>query len=157
MYQKKKITRIFKLHLFIYISGSMADSSSNAETNIKTRRSDASLGSSHSTDQDNPRSSSSSGSSDIYKVHLKNNPPHQKGTASSDENSSVVRNAPNAHGNASSEDSSTTRQLSRQEMEEDNNGGECYSPQQNAPPFVNDSMVESNYHRLPFSDKTAAT
>ncbi|KAI9361005.1 hypothetical protein BD770DRAFT_383935 [Pilaira anomala] len=143
-------------------SGSMADSSSNAETNIKTRRSDASLGSSHSTDQDNPRSSSSSGSSDIYKVHLKNNPPHHNKGASSDENSSVVRNAPNhhhhhQHGNASSEDSSTTRQLSRQEMEEDNNGGECYSPQQNAPPFVNDSMVESNYHRLPFSDKTAAT
>lgn len=129
----------------------MADSSSNTESNnIKTRRSDASLGSSHSTDADNPRSSSSSGSSDIYKVHLKNHPSAKNSGTGSDEGS-TTRNS------NSLDDVLTTSQLSRQEMEEDNNGDECYSPQQNAPPFVSDSMVESNYHRLPFTDKTAAT
>lgn len=131
----------------------MADSSSNTESNIKTRRSDASLGSSHSTDADNPRSSSSSGSSDIYKVHLKNNPSakNDNGSGTGSDEGSTTRNS------NSPDDVLTTSQLSRQEMEEDNNGDECYSPQQNAPPFVSDSMVESNYHRLPFTDKTAAT
>ncbi|KAI9254422.1 hypothetical protein EDC94DRAFT_618785 [Helicostylum pulchrum] len=115
--------------------------------------SDASLGSCHSTDADNPRSSSSSGSSDIYKVHLKNNPPAKNNNSSSGTGSDEGSTTRNSN---SPDDILTTSQLSRQEMEEDNNGGECYSPQQNPPPFVSDSLVESNYHRLPFTDKTAA-
>lgn len=129
----------------------MADSSSNTENkNIKKRTSDTSLGSSNSTDggfnecDENPRSSSSSGLTDIYKVHLKNHPLDSQ--AKSDDQGSLTRN--------SIYSPSTIDPLS---LEDENNGGECYSPQQKAPPLISDNMAESNYHRLPFNDNTAAT
>ncbi|KAG2203905.1 hypothetical protein INT47_007488 [Mucor saturninus] len=134
-------------------SGSMADSSSNTEhKNVKKRTSDNSLGSSNSTDggfnnsDENPRSSSSSGSTDIYKVHLKNHPTEASQQRKSDE-CSLARN--------STDDSPSTMDPSS--LDDENNGGECYSPQQKAPPLISDNMAESNYHRLPFNDNTAAT
>lgn len=131
----------------------MADSSSNTENKNVTKRTSAnSLGSSNSTDggfnnsDENPRSSSSSGSTDIYKVHLKNHPAEALQQRKNDERS-LARN--------SADDSPST--IDPSSLDDENNGGECYSPQQKAPPLISDNMAESNYHRLPFNDNTAAT
>jgi hypothetical protein len=74
-------------------------------------------------------SSSSSGSSDIYKVHrekLKNK--------SSRVNDNGFYYSPGNNANDT----------------------ECYSPQQNPPPPMSETMANANYHRLPFSDNSAS-
>lgn len=98
--------------------------------------SDTSLDSSNSTEYgDNPRSSSSSGSTDIYKAHLRNNPPLPSIITTTRENESPP---------------------TIEEVEEENNGGECYSPQQKAPPPVSDNVAEPTF-RLPYTNDTAAS
>lgn len=155
----------------------MADSSSNGNdnSNIKYRRSDGSLGSSNSTDggsneADNARSSSSSGSTDIYKVHLKNNShngqhsnnshPHHHSQPLSLSTATKTTSSSEEGGNNSGERSQMLNihdlsdRLSpinnNNDMEEDEgNGDECYSPQQKAPPLVTDDNLFQDYHRIP--------
>lgn len=146
---------VYVIHIH---SGSLADSSSNGNDNNKM------TGSTESNspdgfiehDVDNARSSSSSGSTDIYKVH------RQCTTAASDSHnkSNIRSNEKESHIQSvgtkpSIELSGTTasQSLLGEAVEDDNNGEECYSPQQNAPPLISDSMAKSNYHRLPFTDK----
>lgn len=96
---------------------------------------------------DNARSSSSSGgSTDIYKMHRKI---HINTKGSSSEEGSVLR----------SMDTTPTIEVSTsttppdEEVDDDDvdDMEECYSPQQNAPPLISDNMAKSNYHRLPFN------
>jgi hypothetical protein len=150
----------------------MADSSSNGNdnNNIKNRRSDGSLGSSNSSadggSNDNARSFSSSGSTDIYKVHLKNNPPPTNGhshnnhssstmtktTSSSEEENDSQHRIMNLIDN-NSPDINEGEPMMEDQDEDEGNGDECYSPQQKAPPLVtNDQLIKTNYHRLPFTD-----
>jgi hypothetical protein len=135
----------------LYISGSLADSSSNGNVHNKMTGSTESTDGFIERDTDNARSSSSSGSIDIYKVHRQNN---AAATSGSSEESCIPRvdtTTPTigASGTTESQSQSSFDEV----MEDDNNGGECYSPQQNAPPLISDSMAKSNYHRLPFTDK----
>lgn len=114
--------------IYLYYNGSMAGSNSNrSNDHSKNRRSDNSLDSSEY--GDNPRSSSSSGSTDIYKAHLRNHPPLPSIITTTRENDSPP---------------------TIEEVEE-NNGGECYSPQQKAPPPVGDNIAEQNF-RLPYNN-----
>ncbi|CAO0791588.1 unnamed protein product [Mucor circinelloides] len=112
-------------------SGSLADNSSN----------------------DNARSSSSSGgSTDIYKVHRKT---HINAKGSSSEEGSVLRSMDTTP----TIEVSTSTTPPNEEVDDDdvddneeNDMEECYSPQQKAPPLISDNMAESNYHRLPFNE-----
>ncbi|KAL9547864.1 hypothetical protein MBANPS3_005960 [Mucor bainieri] len=130
--------------------GSLADSSSNG--NDKTSSNGSCESHSYSMHADNARSSSSSGgSTDIYKVHRKI---HANTKGSSSEEGSVLR----------SMDTTPTIEVSTsttppdEEVDDDdvddneNDMEECYSPQQKAPPLISDNMAKSNYHRLPFNE-----
>ncbi|KAL0142776.1 hypothetical protein V8B55DRAFT_1471230 [Mucor lusitanicus] len=111
-------------------SGSLADSSSN----------------------DNARSSSSSGgSTDIYKVHRKI---HANTKGSSSEEGSVLRSMDTTPTIEVSTSTTPPDEVDDDDVDdrEDNDMEECYSPQQKAPPLISDNMAKSNYHRLPFNE-----
>jgi hypothetical protein len=101
---------------------------------------------------DNARSSSSSGgSTDIYKVRrktLKNI--NSKGSSSED--GSLLRSmdtTPTIDVSAST--TPPDEEVDDDEVEYENDMEECYSPQQKAPPLISDRMAKSNYHQLPFN------
>lgn len=106
---------------------------------------------------DNARSSSSSGgSTDIYKMHRKI---HINSKGSSSEEGSVLRSmdtTPTIEVSTSTTPPDEEVDDDDVDDNEDNDMEECYSPQQKAPPLISDNMAKSNYHRLPFNEDPQA-
>ncbi|KAI8079109.1 uncharacterized protein B0P05DRAFT_587326 [Gilbertella persicaria] len=127
-----------------------------ARLSKKTKRDSSESGSlaDNSSSNENIKSSSSSGSLDIYKVHQKKQLDKTKNKSrsisSNEEGSSSGKNT----ATPSMDRSSTTTTTGN--SSEGNNPSNCedtYSPQQKAPPLMSDEQANANYHRLPFDDK----